>query len=395
MRWSYDDAANITGRRRSGEAESFQYTRLNRLVQAGEITYAYNRAGEVTEKQGPAGSTDYGWNGRGELVKDELSDGSQVTYGYDAFDRLVRRVKTPADGEVPPASERSVYIWHGRQVLAEYDESAQGELELYKEYFRAAGRLVAVKMHGFHGRREPGPEGFLHTKGGLMYYHTDRLGSPVAITDRHGEPVARYAWDAYGRAMAGVFEPYNSVGFSGKMRDGTTGLTYFGARWYDADSGRFMSRDPIRDGWNWYAYVGGDPGNYVDPWGESVIGIGTAAFLASPADEAVVAGAVYVATKLIKHTLQSKKGRSRDIEKDKPVEQRRNTQPPQRTKPIQTEAGGNGSGPKIYKFGKKGGPVLFAVLTVTIANELFKPFSQAPDYTEEEESSEKRIQSAK
>ena len=28
-----------------------------------------------------------------------------------------------------------------------------------------------------------------------------------------------------------------------------------------------MSRDPIKDGWNWYAYVGGDPVNYVDAWG--------------------------------------------------------------------------------------------------------------------------------
>jgi len=177
------------------------------------------------------------------------------------------RVKTPADGEVPPTAERSVYIWNRREILAEYDESAGGSLELYKQYFRAAGRLVAVKMYGFHGRREPGPEGFLHTKGGLMYYHSGRFGSPVVITDRHGEPIARYAWDAYGRAMAGVFDPYNTVGFTGKQRDGATGLTYYGARWYDADSGRFMSRDPIKDGWNWYAYVGGDPVNYVDLWG--------------------------------------------------------------------------------------------------------------------------------
>lgn len=91
------------------------------------------------------------------------------------------------------------------------------------------------------------------TEGRLMYYHSDRLGSPVAITDRHGKPIARYAWDAYGRAMAGVFDPYNTVGFTGKQRDEATGLNYFGTRWYDGDSGRFMSRDPIKDGWNWYA----------------------------------------------------------------------------------------------------------------------------------------------
>jgi len=200
-------------------------------------------------------------------VKATLSDGSTVRYGYDAFGRMVRRVETPASGKVPPVTERSVFIWHEQEILAEYDESEGGSLAPYKEYFSAAGRLVAVKMYGFHGRREPGPEGFLHTKGGLMYYHSDRLGSPLVLTDRHGEPIARYAWDAYGRAMAGVFGPYNTVGYTGKQRDGATGLTYYGARWYDADSGRFMSRDPIRDGWNWYAYVGGDPVNWVDLWG--------------------------------------------------------------------------------------------------------------------------------
>ena len=270
-RWNYDGAANITERRRDGQREDFQYSALNRLMKAGAITYHYNRAGELTEKSAPEDTAEYEWNGRGELVEAELSDGSTVSYGYDAFGRMVRRVETPTDGEIPPVAERSVYIWNQREILAEYDESRGGSLAPYKQYFRAADRLVAVKMYGFHGRREPGPEGFLHTKGGLMYYHTDRLGSPVAITDRHGEPVARYAWDAYGRAMAGVFDPYNTVGFTGKQLDGATGLTYFGARWYDADSGRFMSRDPIRDGWNWYAYVGGDPVNYVDQWGLSEI----------------------------------------------------------------------------------------------------------------------------
>jgi len=199
------------------------YRNLNRLVQAGPVTYNYSRAGEVTEKSAPEGSAKYEWNGKGELVKATLSDGSTVRYGYDAFGRMVRRVETPASGKVPPVTERSVFIWHEQEILAEYDESEGGSLAPYKEYFSAAGRLVAVKMYGFHGRREPGPEGFLHTKGGLMYYHSDRLGSPLVLTDRHGEPIARYAWDAYGRAMAGVFDPYNTVGYTGKQRDGATG----------------------------------------------------------------------------------------------------------------------------------------------------------------------------
>ncbi len=265
--WDYDDAANIKRRTRDGSWDRFSYEGLNRLVEAGSIDYEYTRAGEVREKRTPGGMTSLNWNSRGELVEARTADGVTVHYGYDAFGRLVSRVETTDERTNPGNTQRSAYLWHERTLLAEYDVSEGGEANPYKEYFHVAGRLIAVKMHGFHGRREPGPEGFLHTKGGVMYYHTDRLGSPVAITDRHGEPIARYAWDAHGRATAGIFEPYNSVGFTGHLFDQATGLTYFGARWYDAETGKFMSRDPIQDGWNWYAYVGGDPVNYVDLWG--------------------------------------------------------------------------------------------------------------------------------
>jgi len=45
------------------------------------------------------------------------------------------------------------------------------------------------------------------------------------------------------------------------------GLYYFNARWYDAELGRFTTEDPIRDGTNWYAYVGNRPLTYTDPTG--------------------------------------------------------------------------------------------------------------------------------
>jgi len=71
---------------------------------------------------------------------------------------------------------------------------------------------------------------------------------------------------AYGRGLRALHQRrfYREAARRG---DGATGLTYFGVRWYDGESGRFMSRDPIRDGWNWHAYVGGDPINMIDLWG--------------------------------------------------------------------------------------------------------------------------------
>jgi hypothetical protein len=44
---------------------------------------------------------------------------------------------------------------------------------------------------------------------------------------------------------------------------------HFNARWYDADTARFVSEDPARDGVNWYSYVNNDPINRIDPLGLS------------------------------------------------------------------------------------------------------------------------------
>jgi hypothetical protein len=42
---------------------------------------------------------------------------------------------------------------------------------------------------------------------------------------------------------------------------------YSNARWYDADTARFVSEDPARDGVNWFAYVYNNPIGYIDPSG--------------------------------------------------------------------------------------------------------------------------------
>ncbi|MBL7960933.1 RHS repeat-associated core domain-containing protein [bacterium] len=55
--------------------------------------------------------------------------------------------------------------------------------------------------------------------------------------------------------------------FTGKERDAESGLDYFGARYYNAEIGRWMSVDPLNQYASGYVYVGNNPIRMIDPTG--------------------------------------------------------------------------------------------------------------------------------
>jgi RHS repeat-associated protein len=58
--------------------------------------------------------------------------------------------------------------------------------------------------------------------------------------------------------------------FTGKREDASVGLYHFNARYYDAVVGRFLSRDPEKQGLNWYEYARSNPLTFIDPNGREV-----------------------------------------------------------------------------------------------------------------------------
>jgi len=89
----------------------------------------------------------------------------------------------------------------------------------------------------------------------------------MMVTGERGQKVTSYSYDAYGRLMGGKFGRVSDLGYTGKKVDPVTGWYDYGYRDYATMTMRFTTVDPIRSGANWYAYVGGDPVNYVDPLG--------------------------------------------------------------------------------------------------------------------------------
>ncbi|XZE56135.1 RHS repeat domain-containing protein [Planctomycetaceae bacterium SH139] len=87
-----------------------------------------------------------------------------------------------------------------------------------------------------------------------LYYHRNQQYSIIALTDNTGAITERYAYSAYGEpvfvsATGTVLADSaddNRYTYTGREWDGGLGLYHFRARMYDAGSGRFATRDPIK-----------------------------------------------------------------------------------------------------------------------------------------------------
>ncbi|ELS01946.1 RHS repeat-associated core domain protein [Xenococcus sp. PCC 7305] len=216
--------------------------------------YEYDDEGNlITKRIDSENQTTYEWNAKGELTAVEATENGstgRVEYEYD-HDSI--RVAINIDG----AETRFLIDKHQQQfaqVIEEYLTSGEGN----KSY-----------VHGWDLiSQDDGTE--------RVYYHVDGLGSTRNITDVNGGVVVEYTFDAYGNLINQVGDTENNYLFTGEQFDNEIGLNYNRARYYDPNTGRFISRD-FFDGFNDqpstlqdYLYAIANPANYTDPSGEIV-----------------------------------------------------------------------------------------------------------------------------
>ncbi len=109
--------------------------------------------------------------------------------------------------------------------------------------------------------------------GEKYFFHADYLGSVRMISDVNGEVVWQKRYTPFGSEEEQSGSIVNDYRFTGKAWDAEAGLFYFNARWYDPETGRFISEDPlwgnIRDpqSLNRFRYARNNPFRFSDPTG--------------------------------------------------------------------------------------------------------------------------------
>jgi len=181
--------------------------------------------------------------------------GGAVTMIYDAFgNRVAKKV-----GNVTTT------------YLVEDDVNPTGLPQVFEE--SANGIVQRTYTHGLQRISENQQIQGAWTP---SFYGYDGFGSVRQLTSLAGGVTDSYNYDAFGNLLSSPGPTPNNYLYRGEQFDSDLGLYYLRARYYNPQTGRFMSRDPedgnVKDPatLHKYLYAGGDPVNAIDPRGRSM-----------------------------------------------------------------------------------------------------------------------------
>ncbi|MCO5203129.1 MAG: RHS repeat-associated core domain-containing protein [Chloroflexi bacterium] len=261
--YAYDDLYRLTSVTYPGPSTtSYAFdafgNRTSMTTSSGTTAYTYDDADRITQVQppSPASAIAYDWDDNGNLVE----RGSD-TFAWDYEDRMV---------EATVNSVTSTYAYRGDGLR---DSRAVGMTTTTFTWDINAGLPVVLD----DGNQYVYGAGLSAMKqsGDWFYYLADGLGSTMAIVDANGDVEKGYTYDVYGEpTVTGSLA--NEFDFAGQQTD-PTGLQYLRARYYDPETGTFLSREPLErlPGWmgNPFGYAGSNAVSRTDPTGLCPFGL--------------------------------------------------------------------------------------------------------------------------
>jgi RHS repeat-associated protein len=245
----YDDNGNrISYTNAAGTTINGTYDDQDRLIQYGATTYAYTDNGELQSKTDATGTTTYTYDAFGNLIAVLLPNGTEIDYVIDGKNR---RVGKKINGTMIQG-----FLYEDQlRPVAELDES---------------GNIVARFVYG----TKMNVPNYMIRGENTYRIITDQLGSPKLVVNvSTGQVIQQMDYDEFGNIVQDTNPGFQPFGYAGGLYDRNANLVRFGARDYDAITGRWTAKDPIlfKGGdTNLFGYVRNNPVRFNDPLGLQV-----------------------------------------------------------------------------------------------------------------------------
>jgi RHS repeat-associated protein len=262
--YTYDPVGNRTKLETKKSTTSYSYDAADELVSSSKLrhrrTEVTNYAYDLNGNEASEGSTHYSYNLENKLTQ-VVDKHEKVSYSYTGEGLMLAR---------STHSETTTYAWDTSSELPELALETNA---------RGSGRFQLKDTRAYtYGAGAIGTE----TQRGSYTFHTDALGSVVALSDSHGKLVESYRYtpygDSYGPGQSGdaEVESLNSMRFAGQYLDSESDLYNMRAREYEPETGRFLEVDPLEcdsggSCGSTYLYVDDRPTVMTDPNGEKAM----------------------------------------------------------------------------------------------------------------------------
>jgi RHS repeat-associated protein len=294
---TFDNNGNIkslTDAINSGQKQCFGYDSLNRLTSAftGDAgcssfvnsgvgaynhSYSYNAIGNITNNAGNA----YTY---GSSMPHAVTAAFGNSYGYDANgNQTSRTIGGVAYALTFDYDNRITEVKQGATTLGTFVYDADGNRVL-----GTVGSVTTAYIAGLYEWQADATTKYYEGGGmrrsgyaannGISYVLGDQLGSTSVIVGQSGIAQAtNYYFPFGGNRGGGAFSDLTTKRFTGQYHEsnlpGGEGLSYYNARWYDAQIGRFVSPDTVVPGtanpqaFNRFSYAFNSPSVYRDSRG--------------------------------------------------------------------------------------------------------------------------------
>jgi len=265
--YRYDAAWNLSYRTNNGVPTSFTLNTKNEVTKVGSKKYHYDGNGNRIDIHEDLPWYGYDDENRLIVVEDEGS-GWRTEFTYDGTGRLRVRLDYAWSASYWVLASRTYYLYDGMRVIQERNSS---NVPLVS-YTRGTDLSVTLEgaggIGGLLGRSHGYSAGNWSTHN---FYHADGNGNITYLVNSSQGLAASYRYDPYGNTISssGTLASANVYRFSSKEIHANSGLYYYGFRFYDPNTQRWLNHDPVqeRGGLNLYGFVLNNPVNFDDPLG--------------------------------------------------------------------------------------------------------------------------------